>query len=197
VESEKSYCGTPVPPYSGSFAVGIRLFKNLRFNVLTEWATGFSLCNGTKQWAIFINTVMGVGANNKRYRELEDLLGLGDWYEDVAPLTVGSDGYRKAADEYAKMDYNFMSNFIERADYFKIREISLSVGLGKMLPKVFGIQAVSDVVLGISARNLWTLTKYSGADVEAKFWQDRLMVGQEFFTLMQPRVYDVWLRVSL
>jgi len=166
--------------------------------MLTDWATGHKMFNNTKLFSIYLGTAFGIGANNKRYRQLEDILGINDWYDEISAAAVGSAEYKAAANEYAKMDRRYDSNFIEDADYFKLREISLSYSLKDLLPLVSGNRFFSDVVIGVSGRNLWTSTKYSGADVELNFAGARsLSRGQDFLTLQQPKVYNLWLRISL
>jgi len=70
--------------------------------------------------------------------------------------------------------------------------------LKDLLPKIYSNTLITDLALGLSANNLWTTTKYSGADVELNFTGSRSLTrGQDFLTLQQPRVYNVWLRISL
>jgi len=206
VDKERSYCGTPMPTYNGSFGLNLRLFKNFRINVLTEWALGHSVMNMTKQFAVYMGDAFGMGANCKKYRELQDKLSITnpstgqpyDWYEDVKPLTPGTSAYKEAADRYAKMDYHWDSPYIEKADYFKIGEISISYSFKDLLPKVYGTKLIKDLILGVSARNVWTTSKYSGADVEVNMQGSRsLGRGQDFLTLQNPRVVNAWLRMSL
>ncbi len=126
-------------------------------------------------------------------------MGVKDYDDmDITALEVGSDEYKAAAERYATLDRHYDSNFIEDADYFKLREISVSYSFKDLLPKIYGKTLITDLVLGLEAKNIWTTTKYSGADVELNFAGSRsLSRGQDFLTLQQPRVYNVWLRISL
>jgi hypothetical protein len=166
--------------------------------MMADWATGHMMFNNTELFSIYLGNAFGIGANNKRYRQLEDILGLNEWYDDITAATVGSEEYKAAADELAKMDRRYDGNFLEDADYLKLREISISYSLRDLLPKIYGNKLISDLVIGVSGRNLWTTTKYSGADVELNFAGSRsLSRGQDFLTLQQPKVYNLWLRISL
>ena len=197
LEAEKSDLGTPIPTYTGSLSLNLNFLKNFNLYVLTDWATGHTVLNDTKRFAIYYGRFFG-GANNKRYRELEDVLGLQEWYDDVTAAQVGSQDYIDAANEFAKMDYRYKSNYVEDADNFKLREISVSYSFKDLIPKVYKTRLISDLVLGLSARNLWRATKYSGADIEVNYAGARsLSRGQDFLTLQQPRVFNMWLRVSL
>ncbi len=117
---------------------------------------------------------------------------------DITALEVGSDEYKTAAERYAKMDHHYDGNFIEDADYFKLREISISYSFRDLLPRIYGKTLITDLVLGLSANNLWTTTKYSGSDVEVNYAGSRSRTrGNDFLTLQHPRVYNFWLRISL
>ena len=190
--------GTPIPTYNGSLSLNLNLFKNFNLYLLADWATGHKRYNNTKLFAIYYAGFFG-GANNKEYRTLEEQLGVNDYDDmDITALAVGSDEYKAAADRYAKLDRHYDGNFIEDADYFKLRELSISYSLKDLLPKIYSNTLITDLVLGLSANNLWTTTKYSGADVELNFAGSRsLSRGQDFLTLQQPRSYNFWLRISL
>jgi hypothetical protein len=198
VTDDKVYLGTPVPTYTGSLLLNLHFLKNFKLSVFSDWATGHSILNLSKFWAIYTGDISGMGANNQRYRELQDMLGIREWYDTIDPLPIGSNEYRRAADEFAKMDYNYDSNFIEDADFFKIREASLSYSFQDLLSKFYMSPLISDLVIGLTARNLWTTTKYSGADVELSTQGSRALArGIDFATLMHPRVYTFWLRIAL
>jgi TonB-dependent SusC/RagA subfamily outer membrane receptor len=193
LSNDKVYIGNPVPEYSGSFKVQVELFKNLNVSVLTNWALNYWMYNNTKQFAIYF------GDNHQRWRELQELLGLGD-YEDLelTPLEVGSAAYKAAAEEHVRLHWFYNSNFIEEADYLKLDEVSISYSLNDLLSKVYHAPLVNDLVIGVSGRNLWTTTKYSGADpVLMSDGSRSLARGLDFLTLMHPTVYNLWLRISL
>jgi len=202
---EKKYLGTPIPPYSGSFTLNARIFKNFNINVMMDWATGHSILNYTLKKASSYSTI-------PRQRELERRLGYEYYYtepdyykgEDVAqsymdiePYEVGSPEYIAAANEYAKYSY-YNENFIEPADFLKLRELSISYRFTDLIKEYLTSQYISDLILGFSARNLWITTKYSGPSSEMNYSGTRsLNRGVDFYTLQLPRVYNFWLRISL
>ena len=95
------------------------------------------------------------------------------------------------------MDYTYYGNYIEDAEYFKIRELSLSYSFNDLLLQT-GYDYIRDITVGISALNLWTLTNYSGADPEINFSGSRsLGRGQDYLTLQHPKVYNFWVRIDL
>lgn len=204
VGTDRVALGNPVPKYTGSFSVNIRVFKNLNIYALADWATQLSVFNLTNQFAFRFG-------NNPRFRTLATQLGLAGttrlqgiarFYSpdpDVQPLTPGTPEYQAAAEEFAQLDWRFDAPFIEDADFLKLREISVSYSLRDILPKLMGGRSyVKDLVIALSATNLWTTTKYSGADPEINFDGSRsLSRGQDFLTLMQPRTYNLSFRFSL
>ncbi len=192
--------GNPVPTYNGSFTLNIRFLKNFNLYILTDWATGHKIFNLTNQFAYRFG-------NNPRFNELATMLGLAGKgvarfsqpVEGVEQLTPGTPEYQKAAEEFAKLDWRYDANFIEDADFFKLREISISYSFKDLLPKLFGAnRAIRDLVITFSANNVFTAKKYSGAEVELDWNGSRsLSRGQDFLTLQNPRVYNLQFRFSL
>jgi len=198
VDTTRSYCGTPIPTYKGSFSLDITVMRHLKVRAMCDWAMGQSVFNNSKLFAVYLGEAFGMGANNKRYRELKDMLGFEDYYEDIEAYQPGTEEYKEAANEYAKMDRRYDSNFIESGDYFKLREVSISYSFKGLLKKLYANPPISDLTLGASGMNLLTITKYSGADPEVNFGGSTGMSrGQDFLTLMHPKVYNVWLRITL
>jgi len=198
VDTERSYIGTPIPKYKGSFSLDFKIFKRLKIRALCDWAMGQSVFNNTRVFAIYLGEAYGFGANDKRYLQLKDMLGYADNYEDIDALQPGTDAYKDAANEFAKLDHRWDANFVEPADFFKLREVSVSYGITGLLKKIYGNLPISDLTIGASGMNLFTITKYSGADPEVNSDGSRGMSrGQDFLTLMHPKVYNVWLKITL
>jgi len=202
---EKVFMGTPTPKYTGSFALNLRAFKNLRINAVAEWATGHKVVNWTKRWAIYMGWTSGLGANDKRFRELEDLLAQPDnngdprnWYDNIQPLDPGTSAYNAAAEEFAKKDAFYASNFIEKGDFLKIREISISYSFKDLIPKLLANSPVADFTVGLSGANLFTFTGYKGSDPEVNMGGARTLTrGFDFLTLQHPRTYKLWISLGL
>jgi len=193
-DDDRVYLGSPIPKHTGSFSGNLRLLKNLSFYIMADWAKDLKVFNSTKSFSIYLGDVVGVGANNKKYRDLQDKLGIIDWNDDPNDtLAWGTPEYKEAAEKYAKMDWRYDANFVEDADYLKIREIGISYDFKDFLPRNLGI---SNLIVGFSARNLLTITKYSGADPEVNFDGSRSLTrGQDFLTLQNPKTYNFWIRL--
>jgi len=200
VGEDRVAMGNPVPNYTGSFSVNLRLFKNLSIYALADWATSLSVFNLTNQFAYRFG-------NNPTFNRLATQLGVtgtsfapfSSPVDGVNALTPGTAEYNAAAAEFASLDWRFDANFIEDADFLKLREISISYSLRDLLPQIQGGRNyLSDLIISFSATNLWTSTKYSGPDPEINFAGPRSLIrGQDFLTLMQPRTYNLSFRFSL
>lgn len=198
--------GNPIPDYTGSFSVNLKLFKNFNLYVLTDWATGQSIYSLTKRFAYRFN-------NLPRINVLETQLGivgltprhgaisfLNEPVPGVEQLTPGTPEYQAAAEEMARLDWRPLANFIEEADFFKVRELSLSYSLKDLLPKLSAANKYfKNIIISFSATNLFTATKLNGLpDPEVSTQGARsLSRGQEFGTLQKPRTYNLAFRFSL
>lgn len=194
ITEERMSFGNPVPNYTGSFAMNLNLFRNLNAYVLADWATGHSIFNLTNQFAVQFS-------NHPENNRLRYQLGLTSTPPEgetgLQQLTPGTPDYNAAAERLARLNINVDGNFIEKADFLKLREISVSYNLRDIIRKIQAANFVRNFTIGFSARNLWTTTKYSGADPEVNFAGARsLSRGQDFLTLQNPRVYTFILQVG-
>lgn len=187
---ERVYRGTPYPDHFGSISLNARLFRDLNVYALVDWQTGLSLFNFTQ--ARVSQNRFGLPDNNPRRDELADRLGLplasGDELPDLEP---GSEAYVEAATEYAFLDGRFEDNYIERADFLKLRELSLSYDFSRLINDVATLTGrVRTVRLTLSGRNLWMSSRYSGPDPEINSAGARsINRGIDFFTLQPPRQF--------
>ncbi|RME01967.1 MAG: hypothetical protein D6814_00490 [Calditrichaeota bacterium] len=187
--------GNPIPSYTGSFSINIHLFRNFNIYALADWATGNKVYNNTKRFAVRFG-------NNPEYNRLRYQLGLTNTKpageDNLTQLTPGSQEYIDAANRIAHLDGNIQSNFIEDADYLKLREISVNYNLMDLVRRLNGTNYVKNLIVGFSARNLYTTTKYSGPDPEINFAGARsLSRGQDFLTLQNPRTFNFFVQIGL
>ncbi len=173
--------GNPIANHTGSLSIKFKFLRNFNFYLLTDWALNRKMWNATEEDA----TQEG---NNPEYNSLQGQLG---------QLVPGSREYVAVANKLAKLDPTYTSNYIEDAAYFKIRELSLSYSFRDLTAHTF-YNYLKDVTVGISVLNVLTFTKYSGADVELNAFGSRSLArGTDFYTLQHPRVYNMWVSVSL
>ena len=159
----------------------MRLFKNLSITGFAEYALGQQVFNNTELFAANFG-------NSKRRADLGERLG---------ELEPGSAEYIDVANQLAFTNPNFDGNYLEDADWFKIREISVRYNFNDLLRKA-GITQVRDFSLTLAGRNLFTFSEYSGPDPEVNFDGARGRIqGQDFLTLQTPRNVSLILSLGI
>jgi len=185
-DGERSAHGNPIPVHSGSFTLNAQMFRNFSVYAQVDYAYDVYVYNNTKYFAINFR-------NFERNEELRALLGMANFHsEDVDALSPGTSEYESAANEFAKQNLGFDSGFIERADWLKLRELTLSYNFRDVLERFGADGYVRSMNVSLAGRNLLTTTKYSGIDPEVNFAGARsLSRGQDFLTMPQPRQFYV------
>lgn len=184
-DDERSVVGSPIPIHSGSFNLNLRVLRNLNVYALVDWAYDVYVYNNTKQFAVIFR-------NLDEFEQLASQLGFGNLYQgdDGDPLTPGTEEYTDAANRFAMLSSSFDYGFIERADWLKLREVSISYNFRDILASTGADSYVRDLNVSVSGRNLFTSTKYSGIDPEVNFAGARSTSrGQDFLTLPPSRSF--------
>ncbi|WP_412060261.1 TonB-dependent receptor domain-containing protein [Rubrivirga sp. IMCC45206] len=187
---DRCFMGIPYPEWNGSFTANITLFQDFTFYALADWATGLSVFNNT---ALF----QSLFGNNFERNRLRDQLGFGST-DEIPDLTPGTAEYTEAAEAYARTSGSFDANYLEEADFLKLREISVRYNLGRFIGQVPALERVRTASIAFAARNLFTTSKYSGLDPEVNF-AGALSAsrGADFLTLQNPRQFFLTLQLGL
>lgn len=195
--------GNPVPKHTGSFSMNFRFLKNFTAYALADWQTGLKLFNFTEVFSRRFG-------NDPEFNRVATELGLAGTTKaggvasfstpvaGVTALTPNTPEYQAAAEKFARLDHRVNANFVEDADFLKLRELSISYNFADLLPKFFASSYINNIVLGFSARNIWTTTKYSGADVEVNHNGARSLTrGNDFLTLQQGKTLNFFVNLGL
>lgn len=83
--------------------------------------------------------------------------------------------------------------FMEKADYLKWRELSVTFNAPQSLARAFRAERAS---LTLSGRNLWTTTKYSGIDPEVNGQGEANFAQRDFLSLPSLRSFNVRLNLG-
>lgn len=167
--------GNANPNFNLSF--GLRLnYRRLVVNGLLDWSQGGDLYNGTRQWAL--------QATRDR---VQDQAGKPD--SAKKPLAYYAVGF------YNGLDPNDF--FVEDGSYMKLKELSVNYTFVSDQLRRVGLGAFHEVKLGFIARNLFTITNYSGLDPEVSgLYGDPFQVKMDWFQYPQYRTFSVVTEIS-
>lgn len=191
--------GSPIPDHTGSFSLHFRFLKDFNLNGMADWGLGKKVFSIFRQFA----------ARNGGYipfAEMAARLGLeSDWgwissinFDDYTPLTPGTPEYTALANEFARVDPYYRGNYIYDADYFVLRELSLSYDLKDLLSR-FGLVSsnVRGMTVGIAAKNILRYSQYGDGDFEVNAAGARSSAwGVDYGTVPPPRVLNFWVNVA-
>ncbi|HEV8509094.1 MAG TPA: SusC/RagA family TonB-linked outer membrane protein [Gemmatimonadales bacterium] len=175
--------GSANPDFNLSFNLAFN-HRRLAVNALLDWSYGGELYNGTRQWAF-------QAARDR----VQDQAGKAP---NDATCGVVSDPMpscpRKADGYYGVGFYNGLESndfFIESGSYAKLKELSLSYTLSSdQLRRIGFLRSVRELRLAFIARNLFTITKYSGLDPEVSGLNgDPFQVRMDWFQYPQFRTF--------
>lgn len=190
VDEEDSYVGTPIPIYTGSFNTTFRFLKNFSVGMLWEFAMGHQVSNQTRSFQIQFG-------NDVEFNTLGAQLFGGD--ETITQLTPGTQEYIDAANAYAKLNPNYAANFIDDADFLRLRELSFRADVTDYVATLLKGSFIKKIAFVASIRNVALFTNYTGADPEVNFDGARTTVtrGIDFLTLQNPRTYTFTVNLGL
>ncbi len=174
VDDERSELGSPFPNHSGSLAMNFRAVRNLNLYALVDWAADLYIYNNTREFAIDFG-------NDREVSELN---------AQLAELTPGTEEYIDVANSLAFLNTAFPSNFVEQADWIKLREVSLSYNFTELINETDVGNYINSMSVSVGGRNLLTSSLYSGLDPEVNFDGARSLIrGQDFLTMPPSRQF--------
>lgn len=195
-----NYLGKPTPDWQGAFGFNLGFMKRFRLNNLFEYKAGnFYVHNLTDEFRRFHPVI---GRNILRAAELEAVL--------VNPASTAEQRLA-AADEWARNNAGLSPydglNAIEKADFIRWREVSLTYDMPRSIFSRFGVGNAS---ITLAARNLLLISGYSGLDpelnaigrggssgsVSGENIDDLFLDGTEAFGLPIPRQFVFTIRTS-
>ena len=181
------FIANAIPTWTGSFGLNFRFLKHFSLYGLLEWSNGSSVLNLAREFQIQFQ-------NDAEYNKADAIVNPAEGTPDVS-----SQEYKDAAEHLAKYDPTFSTNFVNEANWLRIREVSLRIDATEWLNSAFSGNGLSGVNFVFSARNLALFTGYDGVDPEGNAdggqssGTDR---GVEFNTLPQPQVFNFQLNFS-
>lgn len=146
-ESAPQVLGKPFPTYNGSFGFNLQLVNNLRIQSL------FNYSKGAKVYNISNRNVASQGNNFKASEDLK---------AQLATQTPGTPEYIATANELAQYA-GPRGNFIEKADFIRLSNVTISYDLGVWAKKQTN-GLFKSCVLSLTGNNLWLTTNYGGIE---------------------------------
>jgi hypothetical protein len=188
------YLGKPTPDWQGAFGFNVGFMKRFRLASLFEYKTGeFFVHNLTDEFRRFHSVI---GRNTRRAAELEAIL--------INPAST-ADQRLAAADEWARKHAGLSPydglNAVEKADYIRWNELSLTYDIPQSIFSRFGVGNASITLAG---RNLVLISGYSGIDPEVNAigrgtgggLDTNFLTGTEAFGLPIPRQFVFTVRTG-
>lgn len=181
--------GSGIPKFIGSLSMNFSAY-GFTFNAMFQAKTGHVLYNEARvdqMWAAideggyyhgdpnaeWVGFNEGAGTQSYLFDELSQSIGYGDFNIDpsVVPVggyEIGSQEYIDAANEWARTTPYYDANCIQKGDYIKLKEISLSYDATKFLQKSKLKDVVDGFSIGIVATNIWKKfhKSFTGIDPE-------------------------------
>jgi len=139
------FLGNPFPTREASFQTNFTIWKIFRLSGLVDYRGGFYNFNATEMFRC--------GS-----------------FGNCEAAYAGFEGANAPLEEQARLvaftKFGSAAGYIEKADFVKLREVALTVGLPENLARRLRSQGIS---LTLAGRNLKTWTDYSGIDPEINF----------------------------
>ncbi len=189
VTSQITQIGDANPDFNASLNL---TFTHRRFgvNATVDGSFGGDLYNGTRQWA-FQATRDRVQAQAAKAQND----GTCGTVSDPMPSCP-----RKALPYYGVGFYNGLdpnSFFVEDGTYIKLKELSVNYTFVGDQLRAIGLRGLHEVRLAFIARNLFTITNYSGLDPEVSgLFGDPFQVRMDWFQYPQFRTFSAVVEIT-
>jgi TonB-dependent starch-binding outer membrane protein SusC len=204
--------GSSVPIFTGSFSINFRFLQDFTLYALAEYALGGNVYNGTRafytdpsysnnpefnrlatQLGIFGVNVMATNGAAAQERGPAAQIPTGR-YPGVEVLQPNTDAYRVAAERFMRLEYRgdavSAANYVEKADWVRIREVSLRWNAANVINELLGAN-IRTLSVGASVTNLALFTNYTGPEVEVNGTPaTALATSYDFISLLQSRTVN-------
>ncbi len=146
--ADRTFLGSPVPDWTGGATINLG-WRNFSFETLWAASRGNEIWHQTKWFTDFFGTfegsAKGVAAFDSWTPEKGNSAGAPIW-ESASNLSTSG-----AANSW----------YVENGNYIRLQRLAFTYDFGESLLQRLGI---SQVTLGLSANNVWTITNYTGLD---------------------------------
>jgi TonB-linked SusC/RagA family outer membrane protein len=193
-EDELRVTGNPAPDWTGAISTSLTIANNLTLSALVDIKSGGDVSNGTKGALYYFGTHKDTEDRETAMVDFTDEMFYNDWItaqngHKGKPVGPGVDENGDITVENpADLTWYTLgigssftgasSAFVEDGSYIKLREVALAYRLPEALYSGFGIDGLT---LRVSARNIYTITDYTGIDPETNLTGANRVRGIDYF----------------
>jgi TonB-linked SusC/RagA family outer membrane protein len=177
--------GNPNP----NFTVGFRnsfSYKGIVLSALIDYREGGDIYNGTR------GVMTSLGTHKYTENRDEDFIFDGVNVNTGLPNTVA---VKRNRDYYSRQSglAGLSEAYIEDGSWIRLREVSLNYSIPK---KLLGKLPVSGLSIGVSGRNLFLITDYSGIDPETNLSGASNSLGRDYFNMPNTKSIEFSLQIT-
>ncbi len=145
---DRTWIGDPVPDFQGGAVLNLK-YKNLEFETYWSGETGRDIFNQVKWFTDFFGSFEGSAKGAAAFKSWTPELG----NNAEAPIWESA----------SNLSTNGAANswYVENGNYIRLQRLYLGYSFDSDLVEKMGL---SKLKLGLSANNVWTITKYRGLD---------------------------------
>lgn len=191
IDPEAGIVGDPNP----DFIAGLRntfTYKGISLTALLDFRKGGDVHNGTK------GVMLSLGTHKETENRDEDYIfpGVRNEGTEENPVYVENDvPIKRDRSYYSSLGglAGLSEMVVEDGSWIRLREVRLSY---TMPAKFFENLPVSGLNLGLSGRNLFLITPYSGIDPETNLSGASNSLGRDYFNMPNTKSYEISLQVN-
>jgi TonB-linked SusC/RagA family outer membrane protein len=185
IHPEAGVVGDPNP----DFLMGIRntfTYKGISLSALLDIRAGGDIYNGTRGAMTFL------GIHKNTENRYDDYIFPGVNLNTQEPNTVP---VKRLQDYYSRQANlaGLSEAYLEDGSYIRLREVSISYQLPS---KLFENIPISGANFGLSGRNLWLKTNYSGIDPETNLSGASNSLGRDYFNMPNTKSYEFNMQIN-
>lgn len=157
--NDQMVIGNPLPIHTGGISNTFTFYKDFNLSILFSWSYGNEVMNGTR-------SVMETGGTGNFVNQFASYANR--WSPTNPSNDIPTQRYNLKADGPILRN-PVSSKFVEDGSFIRLKTISFSYNFNEKIMK--RIPVFKSCRAGISAQNLWLITKYSGFDPEVSSYR--------------------------
>lgn len=145
---DRTFLGSPVPDFTGGATIVLG-YKNFTFDMYLYTSLGNEIWNQSKWFTDFFGSFEGSGKGERAKQS---------WTPEL-----GDDALAPIWESASNLSTNAGANswYVENGNFLRLQRVGLAYTFDNALVESVGL---TNLRLGVSANNIWTLTNYQGLD---------------------------------